>query len=369
MVKFPAKYIELLKSNINEYKGISFIDASRKKNESIENSRKSQKMTKKSELSKSEDKITKKKKRKRKKKPSCDFAEVEPENNAVQLDLGDETSPDSSVIKEKTPSESLAQRRRRKKVTVSSSCKQKLFNHNFQREVKHFSKEEDEKILRAIETANANGKPLMISELCKEINRPYHSTRDRVWKLKNKKGPRQRFTLSEDLIIIDEVLKYIGQETLREIPLPNPGKLSQQLKRKETSCKSHWQYYLKPMLLQYYAGTLNLDVRFMLVDYLAKVYLTLEEVRWEELVRARPEFSGHTDSSLRYQFIELHKILRKGKLMDDSESSLEDIARASKRYFQQRRQRGIAEAKLQRQREITTYFDNFIKKHKLQPGT
>ena len=208
----------------------------------------------------------------------------------------------------------------------------------------------------------------MISELCKEINRPYHSTRDRVWKLQNT-VTRKRFTLTEDLIIVDEVLKYIGQETLREIPLPNPGKLSEQLKRSETSCKSRWQYYLKPMLLQYYARTLNLDVRFMLADYLAKVSPSLEEVRWEEVVNARPEFSGHTDSSLRYQFFYLYRILKTRKMIDNSRCSLEDIARASKEYLKQRKERRKTEAELQRQSEITTYFDSFVKKHKLEPGT
>ena len=372
MVKLSGKYLDLWMSYFNEYKGISFID-NKNQERSCENSDNSKGqhetgakgMFEKSKISKSEKRIRKKKKKKG--KPNGESPpEVEPEDTTVELDSGDGngTREESSVIEEETP----ALKRRRKKLIVSSSSKKKLFTHNFQREVKRFSKEEDEKILRAIETAKGKGNHLMISELCKEINRPYHSTRDRVWKLKYESPIRRNFTLTEDLVIIDEVLKYIGQETLREIPLPNPGKLSKQLTRSETSCKARWQYYLKPMLLQYYTRTLNLDVRFILVDYLAQVYPSLEEVRWEEVVTARPEFSGHTDSSLRYQFLDLHKALRRRKLIDNSGCSLADVARASKEYFQLRKERMKTEAKLQRQSDVTTYFDNFVKKHKLQPG-
>ena len=63
------------------------------------------------------------------------------------------------------------------------------------------------------------------------------------------------------LVILDEVLKYIHEEKLREIPLPNPKGLSYKLKRGETSLKTRWQYYLKPMILQYYTNTMFISIR------------------------------------------------------------------------------------------------------------
>ena len=188
--------------------------------------------------------------------------------------------------------------RRKKKYIVSKESKLKLHLRNFKREINNFTEEEDLKILQAMEASK--GKKLMISELCKSINRPYHSTRDRVRKFRNKSNNKISFSLVEDKIILDEVLQYIRQERLREIPLPNPLKLSLQLKRRETSLKSRWQYYLKPMILQYYTKTLNLDVRYMLVNHVADNYPDLISVDWEKVVKV-PEFSGHTDSSIRYQ--------------------------------------------------------------------
>ena len=170
--------------------------------------------------------------------------------------------------------------RRKKKIVVSSSCKKKLHSINYHREINFFTEEEDERIIKAIK--ESRGKKLMISKLCQEINRPYHSTRDRVRKLRNESSKRntRRFTIVEDKIILDEVLQYIDQEKLREIPLPNPQKLSHLLKRRETSLKSRWQYYLKPMLLKYYSKTLNLDIRQMLVNHIAQKYSSLDRTWW-----------------------------------------------------------------------------------------
>ena len=61
--------------------------------------------------------------------------------------------------------------RRKRKILVSSSCKQKLHLHNFGREVRYFTETEDKKILDALK--EFYGKTMMISTLCKELNRPY----------------------------------------------------------------------------------------------------------------------------------------------------------------------------------------------------
>ena len=79
--------------------------------------------------------------------------------------------------------------RRRRKIIVSSSCKQKLHMHSFAQEVRHFTEAEDKQIIEAVKKSKT--KQLMISELCKELNRPYHSVRDRERRYMNKKGKRE----------------------------------------------------------------------------------------------------------------------------------------------------------------------------------
>ena len=252
--------------------------------------------------------------------------------------------------------------RRKKKIVVSSSCKKKLHSINYQREINFFTVEEDEKIIKAIN--DSKGRKLMISKLCQEINRPYHSTRDRVRKLRNESSKRnaRRFTIIEDKIILDEVLQYIDQENLREIPLPNPQKLSHLLKRRETSLKSRWQYYLKPMLLQFYSKTLNLDIRQMLVNYIAQKYKSLDLVDWEEVIKV-PEFSGHTDSSVKYQYFLLYHILRQRKVIG-KESTLVDVAKAANEYFTDTKRR-YSQAIMEHKTAVITYFENYVKLNKI----
>ena len=252
--------------------------------------------------------------------------------------------------------------RRRRKLIVSSSCKKKLHSINFDRTINYFTAEEDQKIIEAIEASK--GKRLMISKLCKTIDRPYHSTRDRVRKLRNESSERntKRFTIIEDKIILDEILQYIGQEKLREIPLPNPMKLSHLLKRRETSLKSRWQYYLKPMLLQYYTKTLNLDIRQMLVNHLASKYKSLETVDWEKVITDRPEFAGHTDSSIKYQFMLVYHLLRYHRKKKKSSLTLGEISKLADKIFEKREVR-FSTKLMEHKISVITYFEKYVRQH------
>lgn len=223
--------------------------------------------------------------------------------------------------------------RRRRKIVVSSSCKQKLHMHSFAREVRHFTEAEDKQIIEAVRKSKT--KHLMISELCKELNRPYHSVRDRVRRFMNKKGKRherQQFTIDEDKVILDEVLKYIHEEKLREIPLPNPKHLSHLMMRGETSLKTRWQYYLKPIILQFYANSLFVDYREAVMKFVANKYKTVNEINWERVLE-ESFILGHTDSSLKYQFYVFIRVLRERNLISKKESSLQALNNAAKEYF------------------------------------
>ena len=258
--------------------------------------------------------------------------------------------------------------RRKRKILVSNSCKQKLHLHNFAREVKHFTEAEDKQIIKAL--GKSKKKHLMISELCKELNRPYHSVRDRVrrFKIKRvKRYQRQKFDIQEDKVILDEVLKYIHEEKLREIPLPNPKHLSHLMKRGETSLKTRWQYYLKPLILQFYSNSLFSDYRQDLMKFVAENFESVDQIDWVRVIQ-ESSIPGHTDSSLKYQFYVFLRVLRGRNLITKNESSLQALNDAAKEYFQSTRFRNSKtgrENTIQAITHFVTYvrsrgIDNFL---------
>ena len=58
---------------------------------------------------------------------------------------------------------------------------------------------------------------------------------------------------------------------------------------------------MKPWILQHYSGTLNLDIRRPLANYLADNFEDINAIDWP-LVASNSEFAGHTEGSLRYLF-------------------------------------------------------------------
>merc|ERR1719233_1521443 len=62
-----------------------------------------------------------------------------------------------------------------------------------------------------------------------------------------------------------------------------------------------WAHFLQPWIMQHYAGTLNLDIRMMLVNHLAETYHTRESIDWDA-VASKSEFAGNTTTYLQYAF-------------------------------------------------------------------
>ena len=53
--------------------------------------------------------------------------------------------------------------------------------------------------------------------------------------------------------------------------------------------------------MQYYTGTLNLDIRLFLVKHLAENYDDYQDINWTEVVK-RPECCGHDVKSVKLIF-------------------------------------------------------------------
>ena len=85
---------------------------------------------------------------------------------------------------------------------------------------------------------------------------------------------------------------------LQNTILPNSKELATRLNRNAWSIEQRWINQIKIWLLQYYKKTLNLEIRPMLANLLANHFQSYEDIDWKFVVTF-PEFSGHTEGSLR----------------------------------------------------------------------
>jgi len=226
-----------------------------------------------------------------------------------------------------------------------------------------YTEEEDNKILDAMETYGDN---LKINDLAKQLGRSNGSVHSRIRKLRM--GERSRklktlFSLEEDLLIMDSVLPDFNKVCLKDLTGENVQKLSSDLNRSKLNITQRWRCALLPWILQYYTGTLNLDIRRMLLNYIAKTFGSRDDIDWL-LVSERPEFVGHTDFSLRRVFftsvdiVKRHEKLENLKFEDVTLSLIADVANEC---FNE--SRNLPKRILRRQTEVIDYFKNYVDNH------
>ena len=178
---------------------------------------------------------------------------------------------------------------------------------------------------------------------------------------------RTRFTLAEYIVILDAVLKHVNEQSPENLNLPasESQKIGAQLGRHRTSPRKRWDILLKPWILKHNSGTLNLDIRRQLANFLAKNFKDLSSIDWQ-LVSRRPEFSGHTETSLRYFFSNYLLRLTKDKLSKRCEElTLDMIAEvANSSYLPDARGKGM----LKRQKEIINYFERYVERNCINKG-
>ena len=112
----------------------------------------------------------------------------------------------------------------------------------------------------------SSGEELDIIKMAERLDREPSSVRNRVKKLKLtgiSTRKIRRFTLQEDLAIIDSAIKNL-HELLEDTQLMDPVDLALSLGRDLSSVKERWERRLKLWLKSYYTGTLNLDIKVML---------------------------------------------------------------------------------------------------------
>lgn len=226
--------------------------------------------------------------------------------------------------------------------------------------LRKFSPEEDEIILNAMEKF---GDKINFAQLAEDLQRTEKSMRHEVRRLKagKKKKKVQQFTLTEDLMILDAVLKNMGEESLEIVNLTQDGwrEFTAQTGRVEDSQRKRWDKKLRPWILQHFAGTLNLEIKRPLSNYLAEHFSDINSVDWHSVIK-KPEFAGHTTISLRSYFSNLFHSVKDSLHKDGADITLEMIAEfANTKYAAGGRK--VLDKDLKRQQEIIDYFKCYVK--------
>ena len=101
-------------------------------------------------------------------------------------------------------------------------------------------------------------------------------------------------------MILEAVLQNLGAEPLETVNLTLNvwREIETQIGKGEESSRMRWTSTLKLWILQHFAGTLNLDLRRPLANYLAENFTDINSVDWHSVVK-KPELAGHTHLSLR----------------------------------------------------------------------
>jgi len=246
----------------------------------------------------------------------------------------------------------------------SSNQKHKYFRKRMTgKGVRKFTPEEDKILLSAMEKY---GDETDSKQIAKDLERDPASIRARIVKLKTGKSWREHhlFTLAEDIVILDAVLKHLNDQSLKMLNLPSSDweEVAELLDRRKECARIRWWNLLKPWLLQHYSGTLNLDIRRMLANYLADNFKDLNSIDWTS-VATKPEFTGHTQTSLRRLFFSNIFINAKNNLKANSEDiTLGMVAEfANKAYAPGGRR--IVDRILTRQKAVIDYFECYVKKN------
>ena len=184
------------------------------------------------------------------------------------------------------------------------SVRQKLWNMKIKNAVGErlilgkLSAKEDERLRQAIADKED------YKMVAKEMGRDPKTVYDRMIRLRinpESQVKTTRFTLEEDLVILDKVApKFAAQRLSSTGFLSNTAisELATELQKTPKSVSKRWDMNLQPWLLQHFTGTSGLRVERMLSSLVAKEYKDTKEIDWRKLVQQHKEFQGHTYRSL-----------------------------------------------------------------------
>ena len=222
-----------------------------------------------------------------------------------------------------------------------------------------FLQHEDDIIFEAIKES-VDGK-VSATELSKILNRRYASVEARIKKLLLTGDPKLRpkkFSFEEDKMIIDLVLDKLKKH---DKPLEEVVKfptdiieLAPVLKRTHQSIYERWRIVLLNTILSYYRKTLNLEVKSMLINFLADHFESQTSIDWDVVLK-QPEFAGKTDSHIKKTYYGLLYKTSKELDINKNDVSLKQLA---KHVLNQDLSKPLSEKRRRRQLDMIEYFEN-----------
>ena len=226
-----------------------------------------------------------------------------------------------------------------------------------------FTPDEDKIILKTMKSAE--NKFAGVAEVAKALNRPKRSIYSRIDLLGSGSGIRRlkTFSLQEDFLIIDNVLKSLKQcKSLEETQLQDHLKIAESLDRPRNSAYERWNTQIKAWLLQYYQKTLNLEIRLMLINVLAENFDSIESIDWE-WVKKVPEFSGYTAKGLKRLFVtKIIQLIDREFEFDRTDMTLQELKEAAKDF----NFRKVKNSVMDRQRKVIDYFEKHVEMDGIQ---
>jgi len=225
---------------------------------------------------------------------------------------------------------------------------------------RQFLPSEDKIVLEAIKQF---GDRIDTHKLARELKRPHGTVHARVKLLKSGRslGKKKRFTFVEDCKILDKILiklkKNLTEKIVKEDLDPKDcEELGVNLDRNHRSIFHRWTEILRPWLNQFFLGTLGLDIRVGLANFLADNFVSRSEVDWERVAMEK-EFAGNDPKKLMAVFSEIieRSVRRRRPYYDISrnEITLKQIQVFANDKLKSKRE--IKSVK-QRQMDIIDYF-------------
>merc|ERR1712079_739197 len=156
---------------------------------------------------------------------------------------------------------------------------------------------------------------------------------------------------------IDSAIDVLATgKSLKETTISNNAQIADSFKRHHSSTKARWDGVIRTWLLQYYAKTLNLDIRKLLANILADNFESLGAVDWNFVLTHR-EFKGHTVESLLIAYNGLESCLSKRLKVRTCDLSLEQVAKYANEDF---KPRNLSKNVEKRREELIDYFERMV---------
>ena len=214
-----------------------------------------------------------------------------------------------------------------------------------------------EEIKRVKIAVTNNEEPKVVA---RELGRALEPVRYKMYDIANDPDHRvrnkTRFSLQEDLLILDEMILCGDLTRLSRVgglPSASVTKLVKETGRTENSLRIRWDRQLLPWLTQHYAGTTGFRVERMLTRLVADKFTDHRGIDWTEILDQHREFLGHTCTSLSRTFT---RVLNSAKKDKCGAVSLQEVADYAARAYQPGKERIEPPAQEAQREAVISYF-------------